>query len=157
MGIVIGWGTLNILRHRLICRRFIRGSVQFSWSVVSDSLWLHELQHARPPCPSPTPWVNPNPCPSSQWCHPAISSSIVPFSCPQSFSASVSFFNELAFASGGQNIGTSASASALPVNIQGWFPLGLTGFVSLLFKGLSRVFSSTTVQKHQFSSTQPSL
>ena len=132
---------------------------QFS-SVAQLCLTLrpHESQHARPPCPSPTPGVHPNPCPSSRWCHPAISSSIVPFSsCPQSFPASGSFQTTQLFASGGQNIGVSASASVLRMNIQDWFPLGWTGWISLLSKGFSRVFSNTTVQKHQLFSTQLSL
>ena len=133
-------------------------SVQFSPSVVSDSLWPHESQHARPPCPSSTPGVHSDSHPSSQWCHPAISSSIVPFSSsPQSFPASGSFQMNQLFTSGGQSTGSSASASVLPMNIQGWFPSGLTGWISLLSKGLSRVFSSSTVQKHQFFSAQPSL
>ena len=123
--------------------------VQFS-SVVSDSLQPHESQHTRPPCPSPTPGVHSNSCPSSRWCHPAISSSVVPFSCLQSFPASVSFPMSWLFTSGGQNIGASASASVLPVNIQDWFPLGLTGLISLQSKRLSSIFSNTTVQKHQF-------
>ena len=132
-------------------------SVQFSCSVVSDSLWPHELQHARPPCPSPTPGVHPNPCPSSRWCHPTISSSVVPFSsCPQSFPASGSFQISQLFASGGQSIGISASASVLPMNVQDWSPIGWTGWISLQFKGFSRVFSNTTVQTHQFFGTQPS-
>ena len=125
-------------------------SVQFSRSVVSDSLRPHEPQHARPPCPSPTPGVYPNPCPSSRWCHPAISSSVIPFSsCPQPLPASESFPVSQLFAWGGQNIGVSASASVLPMNTQDWSPLGWTGWISLQFKGLSRVFSNTTVQKHQ--------
>ena len=132
-------------------------SVQFSWSVVSDSLQPHESQHARPPCPSPTPGVHPNSCPSSWWCHPAISSSGVPFSfCPQSLPASGSFPMSQLFAWGGQSIGVSASASFLPMNTQDWSPLGWTGWISLQSKGLSRVLSSTTVQKHQFFGTQPS-
>ena len=130
-------------------------SIQFSCSVVSDSLWLHGLQHTRPPCPSPTPRVYPNSCPLSQWCHPTISSSFVPFSsCPQSFPASGSFQMSQLSISGGQIIGVSASASVLPMNIQNRFPLGWTGWISLQSKGLSRVFSNTTVQKHQFFSTQ---
>ena len=133
-------------------------SIQFSCSVVSNSLQPHGLQHTRLPCPSPTPEACSNSCPLSQWCHPAISSSVIPFSsCFQSFPASGSFPMSLLFASGGQSIGASASASGLPMNIQGWFPLGLTGLVSLQSKGLSRVFSSTTVRKHQFFGTQPSL
>ena len=130
-------------------------AVQFSRSVVSNSLRPHESQHARPPCPSPTPGVHPNSCPSSRWCHPAISSSVVPFSsCPQSFPASGSFRMSQPFASGGQSIGISASASVLPMNTQNWSPLGWTGWISLQSKRLSRVFSNTTVQKHQFFGTQ---
>ena len=133
-------------------------SVQLSHSVVSDSLWPHELQHARPPCPSPTPGVYPNPSPLSWWCHPTISSSVIPFfSCPQSFPASGSFQMSQLFAWGGQRIGVSASASVLPKNIQDWSPLGWTGWISLQSKGLSKVFSNTTVQKHQFFCTQLSL
>ena len=130
-------------------------SVQFSHSVVSDSLQPHESQHARPPCPSPTPRVYPISCASSQWCHPAISSSVISFSsCPQSLPASGSFPVSQIFASSGQSIGPSALASVLPMNIQDWFPLGWTGWISLQAKGLSRVFSNTTVQKHQFFGTQ---
>ena len=125
---------------------------------MSKSLRPHESQHARPPCPSPTPRVYPNLCLSSQWCHPTISSSVVPFSsCPQSFPASGSFPVSQLFASGGQNIGVSASTSVLPMNIQDWFPLGWTDWISLQFKGLSRVFSNTTVQMHQFFGSQISL
>ena len=130
-------------------------SVQFSRSAVSDSLRPHELQHARPPYPSPTPGVHPNPCPLSRWCHPAISSSAVPFSsCPQSLPASGSFQMSQLFASGGQSIGVSASVSVLPMNTQDWSPLGWTGWLSLQSKGLSRVFSNTTVQEHQFFGAQ---
>ena len=133
-------------------------SVQFSHSVASDSLWPHGLQHTRLACPSPTPGDYSNSCPLSQWCHPTIPSSVVPFSfCPQSFPASGSFQMSQFFTSGGQSIGVSASASVLPVNIQDWFPLGLTGLISLLSKGLSRVFSNTTVQKHQFFGAQLAL
>ena len=133
-------------------------SVQFSHSVVSDSLWPHESQHARPPCPSPTPGVHSNSRPSSRWCHPAISSSVVPFSsCPQPLPASESFPMSQLFTSGGQSTGVSASASILPMNIQDWSPLGWTGWISLQSKGLSRVFSNTTVQKHQFFGAQLSL
>ena len=115
---------------------------------MSNSLWPHELQHTRPPCPSPTPGVHPNLCPLSWWCHPSISSSVFPFSsCPQSFPASGSFPVSQLVASGGQNIGVSASASVLPMNTQDWSPLGWTGWISLHSKGLSRVFSNTTVQK----------
>ena len=125
-------------------------SVQFNGSVVFKYLWPHGLQHARLPCPSPTPRAYSNLCPLSQWCHPTISSSVVPFSsCLQSFPASGSCQMSQFFASDGQGIGVSASASVLPMNIQGWFPLGLTGWISLQSKGLSRVFSNTTVQKHQ--------
>ena len=119
--------------------------LQFSHSVVSDSLQCHDPQNARPPCPSPTPGVHPNPCPSSWWCHPAISSSVVPFSsCPQSFPASGSFPISQLFASGGQSIGVSASTSVLPMNTQNWSPLEWTDWISLQSKGLSRVFSNTT-------------
>ena len=132
-------------------------SVQFSCSVISDSLWPHESQHARPPCPSPAPGVHSDSPPSSQWCHPAISSSVVPFSsCPQSLPASESFPMSLPFTWGGQSTGVSASASVLPKNTQHWFPSEWTGWISLQSKGLSRVFSNPTVQKHQFFSAQPS-
>ena len=118
-------------------------SVKFSRSVVSNSLWPHESQHTRPPCPSPTPGVYSNSCPSSQWCHPAISSSVVPFSsCPQSLPASGSFPMSQLFAWGGQSIEVSALASGLPMNTQDWSPLGWTGWTSLQSKGLSRVFST---------------
>ena len=130
-------------------------SVQFSRSVVSDSLQRHESQHARPPCPSPTPGVHTDSHPSSQWCHSAISSSVVPFSsCPQCLPASESFPMSQLFTWGGQSVGVSASASVLPKNTQDWSPLERTGWISLQSKGLSRVFSNTTVQKHQFFSTQ---
>ena len=126
----------------------------FRHSVVLDSLQPHKSQHARPPCPSPTPRVYS--CPSNRWCHPAISFSVVPFSsCPQSFPASGSFPMSQLFASGGQSI--VVSASVLPMNIQDWFPLELIGLISLQSKELSRVFSNNTVQKHQFFSTQLSL
>ena len=132
-----------------------RQSVQFSCSVVSNSLRPHELQHARPPCPSPTTGVHSNSCPSSWWCHPAISSSVVPFSsCPQSLPASESFPMSQLFAWGGQSPGVSALGSFLPKNTQGWSPLEWTGWISLQSKGLSRIFSNTTVQKHQFFSAQ---
>jgi len=136
------WNWYNIVNHL---------SFQFSCSVVSDSLRPHEIQHARPPCPSPTPGVHPNSCLSSRWCHPAISSSVVPFSyCPQSLPASESFPMSQLFAWGSQSIGVSALASFLPKNTQDWSPLEWTGWISLQSKGLSRVFSNTTVQKHQF-------
>ena len=137
---------------------YAQGSVQFSRSVVSDSLWPHESQHTRPPFPSPTPGIYSNSCPSSRWCHPAISSSVIPFSsCPQSFPASGSFPMSQLFASGGQSIGVSASASVLRVNTQDWSPLGWPGWISLQSKGLSRVFFNTTVEKHQFFGPQLSL
>ena len=130
-------------------------SVQFSRSVVSDSLWPHESQHTRPPCPSQTPRVYSNPCPLSQWCHPAISSSVVPFSsCPQALPASGFFPMSQLFAWGCQSIGVSASSSVLPMNTQDWSPSGWTGWIALQSKGLSRVFSNTTLQKHQFFSAQ---
>ena len=122
---------------------------------MSDSLWPHESQHTRPPCPSPTPGVHSNSCLSSQWCHPAISSSVVPFSsCPESFPSSGSFPMSQLFPWGGQSIGVSASASVLPMNTQDWSPLGWTGWISLQSKGLSEVFSNSTVQKHQFFGAQ---
>ena len=128
---------------------------RFSCSVVSDSLQPHESQHARPPCPSPTLGVHPNPCPLSRWCHQTILSSVVPLSSRlQSFTASGFFQMSQFFASGGQSIGVSASASVLPMSIQNWFPLGWTGWISLQSKGLSRVFSNTTVPKHQFFGAQ---
>ena len=133
---------------------WIRCSVQFSHSVVSNYLWTHESEHARPPCPPPTPRVHSNSCPLSRWCHPAILSSVVPFSsCPQSLRASGSFPMSQLFAWTGQSIGVSASASVLQMNTQDWSPLGWTGWISLQSKGLSRVFSNTTVQKHQFFGT----
>ena len=135
---------------------FTKNSVQFSCSVVSNSLRPHGLQHTRPPCPSPTPRASSNSCPSRQLCHSVISSSVVPFfSHLQSFSASGSFQRSQFFSSGGQSIGVSASTSVLPMNIQDWSPLGLTDLI-LQSKGLSRVFSNTIVQKHQFFGAQPS-
>ena len=129
-----------------------------SHSLVSDSLWPHGLQHIRPPCPSLTPRACSNSCPLCWWCHPTISSSLIPLSfCLQSFPASGSFPVSQFFASGGQSIRALASASVLSMNIQDWFPLGWTGWISLQSNGLSRVFSNTTVQKHQFFSTHPSL
>ena len=130
-------------------------SVQISRSVLSDSLLPHESQHARPPCPSPTPGVHPNSCPLSWWCHPAISSTVVPFSsCPQSLPASESFPMSQLFAWGSQSTRVSALASFLPKSTQVWSSLGWTGWISLQSKGLSRVFSNTTVQKHQFFGAQ---
>ena len=143
---------LNEIGHEL---QYNLSSVQFSHSVMSDSLRPHESQHSRPPCPSPTPGIHPNPCPSNQWCHPAISSSVVPFSsCPQSLPASGSFPMSQLFVWVGQSIGVSASASVLPMNTQDWSPLGWTGWISLQSKGLSRVFSNTTLQKHPFFGAQ---
>ena len=131
---------------------------QFNHSILSDHLWPHGLQHTRLPCPSPTPGVYSNSCPLSRWCHSTISSSIVPFSSHlQSFPESGSFPTIQFFISGGQKIRVSASASVLPVNIQDWFPLGWTGWISLLSKRLSRVFSTTTVQKPQFIRAQLTL
>ena len=139
-------------------RSFHLSSVKFSHSVIFNSLWPHEPQHARSFCTSPTPRVYPNSCPFSQWCHPNISSSVVPFSsCLQSLPAEGSFQISQFFASGGQSIGGSASATDLQMNIQDWFPLRSTGWISLQSMGLSRVFSKTTVQKHQFFGTQLSL
>ena len=126
-------------------------SVQFSHSVMTDSLWSRGLLHVRPPCPLPTPRIYPNPCTLSQWCHPTISSSVIHFSsCLWSFPASGASQISQLFSSGGQSIGVSASTSVLPMNTQDWSPLGWTGWISLKSKGLSRVFSNTTVQKHQF-------
>ena len=157
----ITWKRIQIRNLKYLSRFLLNltfSSVQFSHSVVSDSLQPHELQHARPPCPSPTPRVYSNLCPLSWWCHPTISSSVVPFSsCPQSFPISGSFQMSHLFAWGVQSIGVSASTSVLPMNIQDWFPSGWIGWISLQSKGLSRVFSNTTVQKHQFVSTQLSL
>ena len=125
---------------------------------MSNSLWPYGLQHVRLPCPPPSPRICSNSCPLSQWYHPIISSSVAPFSsCPQSFPAWGSFTMSPFFASSGQSMGASDSASVVPMKIQGWFSLGLTGMISLLFKGLSIVFSGTTIQKHQSFSTQPSL
>ena len=136
----------------------IHSSVQFSHSVMSDSLWPNGLQHARLPYPSPTSGVYSNSCPSSQWCHLTISFSVFPFSFRlQSFPALGSLQMRQFFTSGGQSIGASALTPVLPMNIQDWFPLRLTSWISLLSKGLSRVFSNTTVWKHHFFSDQPSL
>ena len=128
----------------------LKSSVQFSCSVVSDSLWPHVLQHTRLPSPSPTPGACSNSCPSSWWCHPTISSSVIPLLLLPSIFSSIRVFSNEFFAWGAQSIGVSASASVLPMNIQDWLPLGLTGLISLQSKGLSKVFSNTTVQKHQF-------
>ena len=138
----------------MILREIQFSSVQFSRSVVSDSLRPHESQHARLPCPSPIPRVHSDSRPSSQWCYPAVSSSVIPFSCPQSLSVSESFPMSQLFTCGGQSTGVSALASFLPKNTQNWSPLEWTGWISLQSKGLSRVFSNTTVQKRQFFGTQ---
>ena len=141
------WNKSDRERHQSVS--------QFSHLVVSDSLGPQGLQYIRPPCPTPTPGVYSNSCPLTQWYHPTISSSLIPFSSHlQSFPVSGSFQMSQFFSSGGQNIGVSASTSVLPMNIQDWFPLGWTGWISLYSKGLSRVFSNTTVQKHQFFGTQ---
>jgi len=155
-GKLLFWDVFSLFPHfEFFFFFFNHQSVKFSCSVVSDSLWAHKPQHARPPCPSPTPGIYPNPCPSSRWWHSTISSSVVPFSsCPQSFPASGSFPMSQLFAAGGQITGVSASASVLPKKSQGWSPLGWTGWISLQSKGLSRVFSNTTVQKHQFFGAQ---
>ena len=153
---VISWLFRSILfrLHMFLFLIFFSYSVQFSCSVMSDSLRPHESQHARPPCPSPTPRIHPNSCASSQWCHPATSSPVVPFSsCPQSLPASESFPMSQLFTRGGQSTGVSALASFLPKKSQGWSS-EWTGWISLQFKGLSRVFSNTTVQNHQFFGTQ---
>ena len=137
--------------------KFCRALLLFSHAIVSNSLWPHGLQHTTLPCPSPSPRLCSNSCPLSQWCHPTMSSSVVPFSSSlQSFPASGSFPMSQLFASGDQSIGASASASVLPVTIQDWSPLGWTDWISLQSKGLFRVFSNTTVQKHQFFGVQPS-
>ena len=150
------WSPIIRCKVKILMTSCWVSSVQFSRSVVSGSLQPHELQHARPPCPSPTPGVYSNSCPLSRWCHPAISSSVVLFpSRLQSFPTSGSFPMSQFFSSGGQSIG--ASASVLPMKIQGWFPLGLTGLISLQSKRLWRVFFNTTVQKCQFFSSQHSL
>ena len=139
----------------IICSQSHHSSVQFSRSVLADSLWPQESQHTRPPCPLQIPRVHSNSCPLSRWCHPAISSSVVPFSsCPQSLPAPGSFPMSQLFVWGGQSIGASASTSVLPMNTQDLSPLGWTGWISLQPKGLSRVFSNTTVQKHQFFGAQ---
>ena len=147
--------TFSDLSKVMLNSRRQFSSVQLSHSVMSHSLWTHESQHARPPCPSPIPGVYSNSCPLSWWCHPAMSSFVVPFSsCPQSLPASGSFPMSQLFASGGQSTGVSASISVLPMNTQDWSPLGWTGWMSLQSRGLSRVFSNTTVQKHQFFGVQ---
>ena len=161
MGLVMVWEEGLVRTGGLPSPRGIPIGSQFS-SVQSlscvRSLQPHGLQHTRPPCPSPTPRIYPHSCSLSQWCHPTISSSVIPFSsCLQSFPTPGSFQMSQLFTSGGQSIGVSASTSVLPMNIQDWFPLGWTGWISLQSKGLSRVFSNTTIQKHQFFSAQLSL
>ena len=152
-GLILAKVWFNILPHVLWLSTTY--SVQLSRSVMSDSLQPHELQHSRPPSPSPTPGVHPNSCAWSQWYHPAISSSVVSFSsCPHSLPESGSFPMSQLFRSCGQSIRVSASTQVLLMNTQDWSPLGWTGWISLQSKGLSRVFSNTTVQKHQFSSAQ---
>jgi len=155
-GKTIVWTRQILLAKYCLCFLICcLSSVQFSRSVVSNSLRPHESQHTRPHCPSPTPRVHPDSRPSSQWCHPAISSSVVPFSsCPQSLPASESFPISQLLAWGGQSTGVSALASFLPKKSQGWSPSEWTGWISLQSKGLSRVFSNTRVQKHQFFSPQ---
>ena len=144
----------NVWRHFWLSQLGQFSSVQ-SLSRVQLCDWLHEPQHARPPCPSPTARVHPNPCSLSPWCHPSISSSVIPFSsCPQSFPATGSFPMSQLFTSDGQSIGVSVSTSVLPMNTQDWSPLGWTGWISLQSKGLSRVCSNTTVQKSQFFGAQ---
>ena len=156
------WNIEQAISRRLIKVWYICALEYYQFSSVAQSCPtlcdLHELQHARPPCPSPTPGVHSKSCPLSWWCHPTISSLVVPFiSCPQSFPASGFFQMSQLFASGGQSIRVSASASVLPMNTQDWSPLGWTGWISLQSKGLERVFSNTTVQKHQFFGAQLSL
>ena len=149
MNKLVTWTSKNYIQFSSV------SSVQYSCSRVSDSLQPHELLHSRPPSPSPTPGVHPDSHPSSKWCHPAISSSVVPFSsCPQSLPASESFPMSQLFRWGGQSTGVSALASFLPKNTQDWSPLEWTGWISLQSKGLSRVFYNTTVQKHQFFGAQ---
>ena len=152
------WNGVCICAYVCVCIWYVncfQGHFQFSHSVMSDSSQPHGPQHTSFPCPSPTPRACSKSCPLSQWCHQTISSSVIPFSsCFQSFPESESFPVSQFFASGGQSIGNSASASVLPVNIQDWFPLGGTGWIFFQSKGHSRVFSNTTVQKHQFFSTQ---
>ena len=150
----LGWtGWLSLQFKSPLINTYL--SVQFSRSVVSNSLWPDESQHTRPPCPSPTPRVYSNSCPLSWWCHPTISSSVIPFSsCLPTPPSIISFAMSQFFASAGQSIEISASASVLPMNIQDWFPLRWTSWISLQSKGLSRVFSNTTAQRYQFFSTQ---
>ena len=160
-------GSLKIIKSewRFIYLKNLKTTVWFDKNIFGSSvaqscstLWTYGLQHTRPPCPSPTPGAYSNSCPPSRWCHPIIPSSVVPFSsCLPSFPASGSFQMNYLLASDGHSIGVSVSASVLPMNIQDWFPLGLIGWISLQTKGLSKVFSKTTVQKHQFFGTHLSL
>ena len=147
-----------LIFHRMpVLNRIVKIIIQFSNSVMSDSLQPHGLQHVRLPCPLLTPRACSNSCPSSRWCHPTISSSVILFSCFQSFPGPGSFPVSQFFASGGQNMEVSVSASVLPMNIQDWFPLGLIGWIPLQSKGLSRVFFQPPLQKPQFFSIQLSL
>ena len=156
--IVLLWSWAAFFSNTHLDSGHYFSSFWFSHSVVYDSLWPSGLQHTRLPCPSPTPRAYSKSCPLSRWCHPTVSSSVIPFSsCLQSFPASGSFPMSQLFASGVQSIGVSASASVLPMNIQDWFPLGWTGWISLHSKRFSRVFSNTTVQKHQSFGAQLSL
>ena len=154
--ICCGYWLIESKSCRKTLHKYVKNaSVQFSCSVVSNSLWRHESQHTKPPCLSPTPRVYSNPCSSSQWCHPTFSSSVIPFSyCSQSIPASGSFPVSQLFTWGGQSTGVSASTSVFPMNTQDWSPSGWTGWISLKSKGLSRVFSNTIVQKHQFFGAQ---
>ena len=155
---VIDWSKGNGESSLTNLKKFRLKELLFSRSVVSNSLQPHGLQHTRSPCPSPSPRACSNSCPSIRWCHPTVSSSVIPFSSwLQSFPASGTFLMSQFFTSGGQSLGASASASVLPMNIEDWFPLGLIGLISLQSKGLSRVFSNTTVKKHQLFSAQPYL
>ena len=148
----------HCIQYFAFLKEYTRNSVQFSHSLVYNSLRCHEPQHTRPPCSSPTPGAHQNPCPLSQWCHPTISLSVVPYSsCPQSFPASGSYLMSQLLESCGQHIGVSASTSVLPMNNQDWSPLGWTSWISLQSKGLSRVYSNTKVQRNQFFSAQLSL
>ena len=151
------WSINFLFQSSFFFRKMYICSVQFSCLVMSDYLQPHGLRHPRPPCPSPTPGACSNSCLSSRWCHPTISSYIVPFFCLQSFPSSGSFPVSQFFTSGGQSIGVPASTSVLPMNIQDWFALGPTGWISFQSQWLSRVFSNTTVQKHQCFGTQLSL
>ena len=155
------WFNIKDIQHKYLEISHVSNFISVQFSAIAQScptLPPHGLQHTRLPCPSPIPRAYSNSCPLSQWCHPTISSSVVPFSSLlQSFPTSGSFQMCQFFTADGQSIGVSASASVFPMNIHGWFPLGWTGWISLLSKGLLKVFCNTTVQKHQFFSAQPSL